>query len=164
MHQKTYTFDAIGVVHSPHENPSKTPIQPQYAKGISATIEIIDEYIPGLQEIEGFSYIYVLYVFHRSRATQLNVLPYLGDKERGVFATRAPCRPNKIGLSIVRLVAVEKNVLHLEDIDMLDGTPVLDIKPYVKRFDDRDTIRNGWLDEISEEEAHRKGSRKNKTS
>ncbi|MCK4408489.1 MAG: tRNA (N6-threonylcarbamoyladenosine(37)-N6)-methyltransferase TrmO, partial [Candidatus Eisenbacteria sp.] len=120
---------AIGVIRSPHTRPEDTPIQPIFAKGVAGRVEVLPEYEEGLRDIEGFSYIYLLYAFDRADGTRLSVVPYLGDTERGVFATRAPCRPNALGMSLVRLLRREGTVLHIEDVDVLDGTPLLDIKP-----------------------------------
>jgi tRNA-Thr(GGU) m(6)t(6)A37 methyltransferase TsaA len=154
------TFSPIGVIHSPHVQGKKTPIQPVYAEGIEGTAEIFPEYAEGLRDIEGFSHIYLIYHFHRAQPIRLIVKPYLEDAFHGVFATRTPHRPNPIGFSVVRLVRREANVLHIEDVDVLDGTPLLDIKPYVSRFDHRESVRNGWQEHIDEELARLRGSRR----
>lgn len=137
----------------------ETPIQPVFAQGIPGRVEIFPEYEQGLLDIDGFSHLYLLFVFDRAEAPRLVVTPYLDDHLRGVFATRAPCRPNPLGLSIVRLVRRDGNVLHVEDVDILDGTPLLDIKPYVGRFESRDGVHCGWQDEIDDETARIKGRR-----
>jgi tRNA-Thr(GGU) m(6)t(6)A37 methyltransferase TsaA len=121
------------------------PIQPSGAKGIGGTVEIKKKYAAGLKDLEGFEYIILIYHFHRSEGYNLEVKPFLDDNLRGVFATRAPNRPNAIGMSIVRMLRVEGNILHIEDVDILDGTPLLDIKPYVPDFDIRKTKAIGWL-------------------
>ena len=149
----------IGVLRTPHMDPSRTPIQPVYATGVAGRAELLPEYAEGLDDVEGFSHVCLLYVFHRAGAPRLRVKPYLQDVERGVFATRAPCRPNPIGLSLVRLVRREGNVLHIEDVDMLDGSPLLDVKPFIPRFDVREGARSGWQEEVDEETARRLGRR-----
>lgn len=139
-------YKPIGVIHSPFKEPKGVPIQSASAQGIKGTIEIFPEYIEGLKDLEGFSHIILIYHFHLARRGALKVKPYMDNKLRGVFATRAPSRPNPIGLSIVRLVKIEGNVLHIQDVDIIDGTPLLDIKPYVPEFDIRKVERIGWLE------------------
>ncbi|MGD9001289.1 MAG: tRNA (N6-threonylcarbamoyladenosine(37)-N6)-methyltransferase TrmO [Anaerolineae bacterium] len=141
------TYKPIGVIHSPFKEPKGTPIQPPSAEGVAGTVEVFPEYVEGLMDLDGFSHIILLYHFHLSRTSSLRVKPYMDDEVHGVFAMRGPSRPNPIGLSIVRLVRVEGPVLHIRDVDIVDGTPVLDIKPYVPQFDARDVERIGWLDE-----------------
>ena len=140
-----FTYESIGIVHSPHQNASDMPIQPCGAKGVVGTIELAPELEEGLKDLEGFSHIIVLYHFHRAGVARLSVTPFLDDRPHGVFATRSPCRPNPVGLSVVRLVKVSKTSLQVEDVDILDGTPVLDIKPYVPEFDAPEVERAGWL-------------------
>jgi len=153
-------YQPIGVIRSEHTNPEETPIQPVYAEGCDGRAEVFPEFAAGLRDLEGFSHIYLLYHMHKASASKLVVKPFLQDAERGVFATRAPCRPNPIGLSVVKLVRREGNVLHLDGVDVLDGTPLLDIKPYTARFDCIQGTRNGWQDEVDEETAQRRGKRK----
>jgi tRNA-Thr(GGU) m(6)t(6)A37 methyltransferase TsaA len=153
------TLRPIGLIHSPYEKPEETPIQPVYARGTRGRAEVFPAYEDGLRDLEGFSHIYLIYYFHRVSSTRLIVKPFLEDSPHGVFATRAPCRPNPIGFSVVRLVRVEGNVLHLEDVDVLDGTPLLDIKPYISRFDHREDVRCGWQDHVDEEMAQARGRR-----
>jgi tRNA-Thr(GGU) m(6)t(6)A37 methyltransferase TsaA len=141
------TYKPIGVVHSPFEEPKGTPIQPPSAVGVAGTVEVFPEYVEGLKDLDGFSHIILLYHFHLSKKSPLSVKPYMDDEAHGVFAMRGPSRPNPIGLSIVRLVRVEGNVLHIWDVDIVDGTPVLDVKPYVPEFDARDVESLGWLGE-----------------
>ena len=133
----------IGVIHSPFTDKSKTPIQPSRstAKG---TVEIFSDFAEGLADVEGFSHIILLYVFHCSSGYELQVKPFLDNQLRGLFATRHPCRPNPIGMSIVRLLNCKKNVLEIEGVDVLDNTPLLDIKPYVPDFDVKTEVRSGW--------------------
>ena len=152
-------FFPIGIIHSEHTAQEQTPVQPVYAKGCIGRAEIHPEFAEGLLDLEGFSHIYVLYHFHRSGPAKLLFKPFLQDVERGIYATRAPCRPNPIGLSIVELVRREGNILHLDGVDILDGTPILDLKPYVSRFDCIQTSRNGWQDDVDEATAQRRGRR-----
>ena len=140
-------YKPIGVIHSPFKKPQGTPIQPAGAQDIEGTVEIAPEYADGLKDIEGFSHIILVYHFHLSNGYLLKVKPYLDDQSRGVFATRAPSRPNPIGISIVRLVKVNENTLYIRDVDIVDGTPLLDIKPYVPQFDTRKADKIGWLEE-----------------
>jgi tRNA-Thr(GGU) m(6)t(6)A37 methyltransferase TsaA len=139
-------YKPIGVIHSPFKEPKGTPIQPAGAKGINGTVEIFPEYAEGLKDIEGFSHIILLYHFHLSKGSELMAKPYMANEAHGVFAMRGPSRPNPIGMSVVRLVKVEGNTLHIQDVDIVDGTPLLDIKPYVPEFDIREVERIGWLE------------------
>jgi len=136
----------IGVIHSRFKEPKGVPIQSVAAKGIEGTVEVFPEYVEGLEDLEGFSHIILIYHFHLSRHSTLKVKPYMDDRMHGVFATRAPARPNPIGISVVRLVGIEKNVLYIQDVDIVDGTPLLDIKPYVPEFDVRKVDKIGWLE------------------
>lgn len=138
-------YRAIGMIHSPFTELAGMPIQPAGALGVVGTAVINPEFTPGLQDLDGFSHIILLYHLHRVDAASLTVTPFLDTEPRGVFATRAPKRPNPIGLSVVKLVRVEQNVLHLANMDILDGTPLLDVKPYVPEFDHQAQIRTGWL-------------------
>jgi len=121
------------------------PIQPTGAKGVRGKIQILSEFVPGLQDVDGFSHLMLIYYFHRVDGFILETRPFLDDSPRGVFATRAPRRPNPIGLSIVRLECIDGATLHISDIDIVDGTPLLDIKPYVPAFDHRTEAKIGWL-------------------
>lgn len=138
-------YRPIGVIHSPFKQTKGMPIQPAGAGGVAGTVEVIPEYGDGLSDLDGFSHIFLLYHFHLSQGYSLMVKPYLDDSLRGVFATRAPRRPNAIGISVVRLVRIEGCILHIEDLDIADSTPLLDIKPYVPEFDCREAERIGWL-------------------
>ena len=122
------------------------PIQPAGAAGIRGRIEILPEYAPGLKDLDGFSHLILLYHLHRSQSYSLLVTPFLDDQPHGLFATRAPKRPNAIGLSVVRLIGLEGSLVHVENVDILDGTPLLDIKPYVPEFDRQTLVRVGWLE------------------
>ncbi len=144
---KEIAFRIIGIVHSPFKKPVGVPIQPAAAEGVKGTVEVFEGFAEGLKGIEGFSHIYLIYYFHLAKGGSLLVKPYMDENVRGVFATRAPSRPNRIGISIVKLVGVEGNILHVEDIDIVDGTPLLDIKPYVPEFDIREGCKKGWLEE-----------------
>lgn len=159
MKNAEFVFHAIGVVRSPHTDPSRTPVQPVFAQGTKGRIVLDPEYSDGLSDLESFSHIYLFYVFHKTQETKLTVRPFLEEATRGVFATRAPCRPNKLGFSVVKLISVEGYILHVEDVDILDGTPVVDIKPYIARFDTRDDVKSGWQDRIPDDIATVRGRR-----
>jgi tRNA-Thr(GGU) m(6)t(6)A37 methyltransferase TsaA len=159
MANDSFACVPIGVIHSEHAEARKTPIQPVYAKGCKGRIELFPEYADGLRDLEGFSHLYLIYQFHRAEPVKLIVKPFLQDVEHGVFATRSPRRPNAIGLSVVRLERRDGNVLYVDGVDILDGTPLLDIKPYTAKFDRFDTERNGWQDEVDGETAQREGRR-----
>jgi tRNA-Thr(GGU) m(6)t(6)A37 methyltransferase TsaA len=135
----------IGIIHTPFKEPKGTPIQPRRSGGAKGRIELLPEYVEGVADLDGFSHIYLLWHFHLSQGYALSVVPYLDDQKRGLFATRAPRRPNPIGLSIVKLERIEGATLYIADVDMIDGTPLLDIKPYVPEFDEKTDIRIGWL-------------------
>lgn len=139
------TYNPIGIIHSPFKDIKGMPIQPAGAKGIAGTIEIYPEFAEGLKDLEGFSHIILIYHFHLSKGYSLKVKPFLDDNLHGVFATRAPKRPNPIGISVVRLRKIEGNILRIEDVDIVDGTPLLDIKPYVPEFDVHEVEKIGWL-------------------
>jgi len=156
---KEIIFSPIGFVRCAHTQVSTTPIQPVYAQECRARIEILPQYEEALDDLDGFSHIYVLYHFHKAGPATLKVVPFLDDAPRGVLATRSPRRPNPIGFSLVRLIRREGTVLFVEEEDMLDGTPVLDIKPYVPRFDYREHVRAGWQDNVDEKVAQRRGRR-----
>jgi len=138
-------FEQIGVVHSSITSPQNAPIQPKGAKGIKGQVEIFPSFTEGLRDLEGFSHIYLIYHFHLAARTELAVTPFMDTVERGVYATRSPLRPNHIGLSIVCLNSIEDNVLHVEDIDLVAGTPLLDIKPYIQAFDQINESSSGWM-------------------
>ena len=140
------TYQPIGIIHSPFAEPGLTPIQSQASRGTAGEVMVYKEFTEGLEDLEGFSYIILIYQFHLSSGFSLKVIPYLDKKERGVFSTRAPRRPNAIGMSIVELESVKDNILHIKDLDVLDGTPLLDIKPYVPQFNPDGNIRIGWLE------------------
>ena len=137
-------YNQIGIIHTPFKKTEGMPIQPPAGRGIEGKVTVFPEYAQGLADLDGFSHIYLIYHFHLSQGYSLKVTPFLDNKLRGVFATRAPRRPNQIGISIVRITKVERNILHIMDIDIVDGTPLLDIKPYVPEFDMKNVEKYGW--------------------
>ncbi|MHA1644217.1 MAG: tRNA (N6-threonylcarbamoyladenosine(37)-N6)-methyltransferase TrmO [Candidatus Freyarchaeota archaeon] len=139
-------YNPIGIIHSPFKEPKGIPIQPTAAKGFNGAVEVFPEYAEGLKDLEGFSHIILIYHFHLIKKSSLKVKPYMDNQLHGVFSTRAPSRPNPIGISIVRLTTIERNTLHIQDVDIVDGTPLLDIKPYVPEFDVRAVDKIGWLE------------------
>ncbi|MFO1500049.1 MAG: tRNA (N6-threonylcarbamoyladenosine(37)-N6)-methyltransferase TrmO [Verrucomicrobiota bacterium] len=140
-----FQLTPIGLIHSPHRQQEGTPIQPRWAHGAEGTVELFPEFAPGLRALDGFERVWLLCWFDRAKPTALEVVPYLDTQKRGVFATRAPSRPNPVGLSCVRLLAVEGARLRVADVDILDGTPLLDIKPYVPDCDVFEVKRVGWF-------------------
>ena len=136
----------IGVIHTPFTNLEGMPIQQTGAAGVKGTVEVFEKYCPGLKDLEGFSHIILMYYFHGSSGFNLSVIPFLDLQPRGLFATRAPKRPNPIGLSVVQLDKIENGVLYVQNVDILDSTPLLDIKPYVPEFDAPKKVRIGWLE------------------
>ena len=142
----TLTIEPIGTIHTPFKDLEGMPIQPSGAKDVSGTVLIDPRYEQGLKDLDGFSHIILLYQFHHSKGYNLLVTPFLDNTKKGLFSTRAPRRPNPIGLSIVRLIKRDQNQLSIKDIDVLDGTPLLDIKPYVPQFDVKEVTASGWLE------------------
>jgi len=140
------TYRPIGVIRSPFREIEGMPIQAVAATGITAKVELKPEFAAGLKDLAGFSHIFLIYHFHLSEGYSLETKPFMDDTLRGVFSTRAPRRPNPIGLSVVRLVKIEGSVLHIEGVDMVDGTPLLDIKPYVPELDAIAAERIGWIE------------------
>jgi len=139
-------YEAIGVIHSPFTELAGMPIQPAGAAGVKGTVELFPAFAEGIKDLDGFSHVILLYHFHRASGCSLIVTPFMDSEPRGVFATRAPKRPNPIGLSVVKLRRIEGLTLHVENVDILDGTPLVDIKPYVPEFDQLAADRVGWLD------------------
>ena len=139
------TYRPIGVVRSPFKTPQDMPIQPVAAEGVEGRIDLLSEFSEGLQDLEGFSHVVLIYHLHRSRGFALLVRPFLDDELRGVFATRAPRRPNPIGLSVVRLVAIEATTLHIRNVDIVDNTPLLDLKPHIPGIDPEGPFTLGWV-------------------
>lgn len=140
------TITPIGIIQTPFNDLKGMPIQPSGAADVQGTIIINREYEQGLSDLEGFSHIILLYHFHQSQGYNLMVTPFMDDQKRGLFSTRAPKRPNPIGLSIVQLIKREKNKISIKGIDVLNGTPLIDIKPYVPGFDATEVTKLGWLD------------------
>lgn len=136
----------IGIIRSPYKTKEEIPIQAYRSEEVGE-IELFKEYEEGLKDIEGFSHIVILYIFHKSQGYSLHVKPYLDTNLRGLFTTRYPDRPNPIGISTVKLLGREGNILRIQGMDVLDGTPLIDIKPFVPKFDDREGVRFGWLEE-----------------
>lgn len=144
---------AIGIIHTPFTTLQDMPIQPGGGEEHTGTIHLEEQYVEGLSDLDGFSHIYLLYEFHMAKRTTLTVTPFMDTSPRGVFATRSPLRPNHIGLSIVRLISVEKNIIIVQGVDILDGTPLLDIKPYIAAFDGVKQSRSGWMNSSEEDVA-----------
>ncbi len=145
-----FMMKPIGVIHSPFTDKGQTPIQASRSQAVGQ-VEVYPEFAEGLQDSEGFSHLILLYVFHRSSGYTLRVKPFLDDEWRGLFATRYPSRPNPLGLSVVHLLERRDNVLEIEGVDVLDGTPLLDIKPYMPEFDVRTGVHTGWYAHRSRE-------------
>jgi tRNA-Thr(GGU) m(6)t(6)A37 methyltransferase TsaA len=143
-------YQPIGLIHTPFKQRQGMPIQPSRGRGVRGIVEVAPEYADGLADLDGFSHVVLIYHFHRSQGFDLRVTPFLDTETRGLFATRAPRRPNAIGLSVVRLLGIEGNRIEVQDLDILDGTPLLDIKPYVSEFDHRTEVREGWLEGVKD--------------
>ena len=137
-------YKAIGIIHSPFKTIEGVPIQPAAANGILGEVKVNNEYSGGLKSLEEFSHLILLYHFHFSNGYNLNVIPFMDSTEHGVFATRAPNRPNPIGISVVKIKSIKENTIVVENIDVIDGTPLLDIKPYISSFDNVLEEKNGW--------------------
>jgi tRNA (adenine37-N6)-methyltransferase len=144
------TYHPIGTIHTPFTDLTDMPIQPNGEASAAGTVEILPELTAALKDLEGFSHLILLYHLHKVERVSLNVTPFLGSETHGIFATRAPTRPNPIGLSVVRLVKIEGSLLYVENLDVLDGTPLLDIKPYLPEFDGHIDARIGWLENVRE--------------
>jgi tRNA (adenine37-N6)-methyltransferase len=154
-------YQAIGIIHTPFTTLSSMPIQPTGAQGVKGSIEIFPQYSAGLKDLDGFTHIMLFYQFHQNQDYQLQVVPFLDTVARGVFATRAPKRPNTLGFSIIKLQSIQDNILHIENIDVLDGTPLIDIKPYVTAFDaPTEPVRMGWLEQSSKQVAQTKSDQR----
>lgn len=159
---KSVTFNPIGIIHSPFKDLEGMPIQPVGAQGIKGEIHLKKEYEDGLKDLEGFSHIILIYHFHLSKGYTLELEPFLDNKKRGIFATRAPRRPNPIGLSVVRLDKIKGNVIHISNVDIVNDTPLLDIKPYIPyldRFDD-EKLKLGWFEDKYEETVNKKSDKR----
>ncbi|MDD5723738.1 MAG: tRNA (N6-threonylcarbamoyladenosine(37)-N6)-methyltransferase TrmO [Syntrophales bacterium] len=149
-------FHPIGLIHTPYTKTEDMPIQPAGAAGVRGTVEVFEEYRAGLRDLDGFSHIILLYYFHGSHSFDLSVVPFMDSVPRGLFATRAPKRPNPIGLSVVQLDKIQDGVLYIQNVDILNGTPLLDIKPYVPEFDAPVEVRTGWLEKTKKTVSSRK--------
>ncbi len=141
----TIKYTSIGTIHTPQKTKEGMPIQSVGAEGTKGNIKLKKKYMEGLLDLDGFSHIYLIYHFHKSKDFKLKVMPFLDDKLHGIFSTRAPQRPNSIGISVVKLISIKDNILEIENVDMIDGTPLLDIKPYISEFDIHDIERSGWI-------------------
>jgi tRNA (adenine37-N6)-methyltransferase len=151
-----FTYKSIGIIRSPFESLDQMPIQPSGAKGVKGIVEVESKYENGLKDLDGFSHIILIYHFHRSEGFSLQIVPFLDDKPRGLFATRAPKRPNPIGFSVVKLKEVKGKILKIENVDVLDRTPLLDIKPFVPDFDVYNNVKTGWLEKASKKVNNKK--------
>jgi len=136
----------IGLIHSPYKKSKEIPIQGRFKDAVEAWIELKDEYVKGLKDLDKFSHCILVYYFHKSDKETIEGKPFLEDDTHGIFAIRSPHRPNHIGLSVVKIQRIQGNKLYFTEVDMIDGTPLLDIKPYVKYFDSREDVISGWLD------------------
>jgi tRNA (adenine37-N6)-methyltransferase len=144
--KKSITIKPIGIINTPYKEPKGMPIQGTFKKGVIGTARISPEYKAGLKDIEGFSHVILIYHFNRSKEERLTGKPFLEDVDHGIFSIRSPHRPNHIGLSIVKLKSVKGNIITFSEVDILDDTPLLDIKPYVSHFDSRENVKNGWIE------------------
>ena len=136
----------IGIIHSPYKESKNIPIQGIFKNDIEAWIELEDKYVKGLKDLDKFTYAIIIYYFHKSQREEVEGKPFLEQDKHGIFAIRSPNRPNHIGFSIVKIKSIKGNKMYFTEVDVLDGTPLLDIKPYVKHFDSRDNVVSGWLD------------------
>jgi tRNA-Thr(GGU) m(6)t(6)A37 methyltransferase TsaA len=136
----------IGVIHSPYQETRNMPIQGTFDNGVEAWLELKKEYAAGLKDLDGFSHAIIIYYFHRSPREETTGRPFLEEQRHGIFAIRSPHRPNHIGLSVIKIKRIEGNRLYFTEVDVLDGTPLLDIKPYVSYFDRRENVISGWLE------------------
>jgi tRNA-Thr(GGU) m(6)t(6)A37 methyltransferase TsaA len=139
-------LESIGIIHSPYQKKEDIPIQGVFKPEGVGSIEVFDQYAEGLTDVEGFSHLLIVYYFHKSKSFSLLGKPFLEDKLHGIFAIRSPHRPNHLGVSVVRLLERDGNTLKVGEIDVFDGTPLLDIKPYVPKFDERKNVKIGWLE------------------
>lgn len=140
------TLNPIGIIHSPYKECKEIPIQGRFKDDVEAWIELKYEYIKGLKDLDKFSHAILIYFFHRSNKENIEGKPYLEEIKHGIFAIRSPHRPNHLGFSIVKLKSIQENKVYFTQVDMIDRTPLLDIKPYVKYFDSRENVISGWLD------------------
>jgi len=153
-------YHPIGIIRSPFERLEGMPIQPAGASSAQGRVEVFPEYAEGLKDLDGFSHVILLYHLHRVKDWDLIVTPFMDSHPRGVFSTRAPKRPNPIGISVVKLLSIDGATLHIENMDILDGTPLLDIKPYVPEFDQYPADRIGWLERANGSVQEKKSDRR----
>jgi len=153
MTSESITYQPIGVIHSPFAQKTGTPIQGAFAPDAAGSIEVFERFEEGLQDVDLFSHLHLLYAFHQAPPPSLTCIPFLDDRPRGVFATRAPCRPNAIGLSVVRVLSRQGRTIRVTELDVLDGTPLLDIKPFVPQFDARPDAGSGWITQTDHDRA-----------
>ncbi len=139
-------YKPIGIIYTPFKEARGTPIQPDAARDIEGTVEVFPEYQKGLKDLNNFSHIILIYHFHLSKQYSLEVIPFMDNNHHGIFSTRASSRPNPVGLSVVRLIKIEENTLFIKDADIVNGTPLLDIKPFVAEFDSATVKNKGWLE------------------
>ena len=144
--EKEIKIKPIGIIHTPYKDSKGMPIQGTFKKDVTGQVEIFPEYQQGLKDIEGFSHLILFYYFNRSKEEKLIEKPFLEDEPHGIFSIRGPHRPNHIGFSVVKLEKIEGNMVTFSEVDILDSTPLLDIKPYISHFDSRKNVKNGWLD------------------
>ena len=158
-----FEIEAIAIINTPFKNLDNMPVQPKGAKETLATIEFKKEYEEGLKDLEGFSHLYLIYYFHKIKTPKLSVVPF-NDKSntpRGVFSTRTPMHPNSLGLSVVELVKVEENIVTIKGVDILDKTPLIDIKPYIENFDKIEgEVKSGWMKSNKEEVSQKRSDRR----
>lgn len=146
--KKKIVLKPIGIIHTPYKDPARVPIQGKFERKKTGRIELFPQYAAGLKDVSGFSHLILIYYFHQAKEEKLIAKPMLEDVPHGIFAIRSPKRPNHIGISIVRLKQVKKNILTFSEVDMLDGTPLLDIKPFISYYDTRKKVKSGWLDRV----------------
>ena len=144
--QKEIVIKPVGVIRTPYKEPKGMPIQGKFEKDVTGKAQLFPKFRPGLEDIGGFSHVILIYYFDRAHAADSVGKPFLEDEPHGIFAIRSPARPNHIGLSVVRLEKIENDGIVFSEVDILDNTPLLDIKPYISHFDSREDVRNGWLD------------------
>ena len=143
---KPITLTPIGIIHSPYKSSKDMPIQGVFKPDVEAWLELDEKYVPGLKDLDGFSHAILIYYFHLTDEVHLQGRPYLEDEKHGIFAIRSPHRPNHLGFTIVKIQKIEKNRIYFTDVDVLDGTPLLDIKPYCPEFDHRENVKYGWIE------------------
>ena len=147
MTNTTITYKPIGYIRTPFLKIAEMPVQPNGALGIYGVIDLNEELVPGLADLDGFSHLILLYHLHLVKESKLTVVPFMDDKPHGIFATRAPARQNPIGISTVKLQKIEGNLIYIEGVDMVDNTPLLDIKPFFPKYDNKQKVKYGWLEE-----------------